>query len=61
MKTPQNLYTFGCNTYDGKLVEIKIPATTCSQAEKIARRMLEAVRDFIDIDEGLWLNEMEAY
>ena len=55
------LYTFGCNTYAGKLVTICIPAFSYMYAEAIARRMMESVRDQIDIDEGLWLNDEEEY
>lgn len=55
------LYTFGCNTYSGKLVAIQIPATTQSYAAQIARKMAEAARELIDIDEGVWLNNEEVY
>ena len=55
------LYTFGCNTYGGKLVTLKIPATTQEFAATIARQMMDAAREIIDIDEGLWLNDEEAY
>ena len=55
------LYTFGCNTYAGKLVTIRIPAFSYMYAETVARKMMESVRDHIDIDEGLWLNDEEEY
>lgn len=60
-KTHLMLYTFGCNTYGGQLVTIKIPATDYAFAEKIARQMQDAARELIDIDEGLWLNDEEVY
>lgn len=55
------LYTFGCNTYGGQLVTIKIPATDYAFALKIARQMRDAAQELIDIDEGLWLNDEETY
>lgn len=55
------LYTFGCNTYGDKLVTIQIPAMTRDYAATIARQMMNAAREIIDIDEGLWLNDEEAY
>lgn len=55
------LYTFGCNTYSGKLVSLQIPAATYREAERIARKMAEAAREIVDIDEGLWLNDEEVY
>lgn len=62
LKKPQLvLYTFGCNTYGGQLVTIKIPATDYAFAEKIARQMRDAAQELIDIDEGLWLNDEEVY
>ena len=55
------LYTYGCNTYDGKLVEFKIPAKDERFAGKMAHQMMMAARELIDIDEGLWLNDEEDY
>lgn len=55
------LYTFGCNTYGGQLVTIKIPAKDYAFAELIARKMRDAAQELIDIDEGLWLNDEEVY
>ena len=55
------LYTFGCNTYGGQLVTIKIPATNYAFAEKIARQMRDAAQELVDIDEGIWLNDEEVY
>ena len=55
------LYTFGCNTYDGKLVEIKVPADSYNQAFKIAVKMRDAGTEIIDKDNGLWLNDEEDY
>lgn len=55
------LYTFGCNTYGGQLVTIKIPATDYAFAAKIARKMRDAAQELIDIDDGLWLNDEEDY
>lgn len=54
-------YTFGCKTYAGKLVTIQIPAMTREYATTIARHMMEAAREMIDIDEGIWLNDEEEY
>lgn len=55
------LYTFGCNTYAGKLVTIQIPAMNREFAAQMARQMMNAAREIIDIDEGLWLNDEEEY
>lgn len=55
------LYTFGCNTYGGKLVTFKIPAMNQEFAAQMARQMMNAAREIIDIDEGLWLNDEEVY
>ena len=55
------LFTYGCNTYDGKLVTIQIPATDERFAGRMARQMMNAAREMIDIDEGLWLNDEEEY
>ena len=55
------LYTFGCSTYAGKQVEFKIPAMNRGFAEMMARQMMNAAREMIDIDEGLWLNDEEDY
>ena len=55
------LYTYGCNTYDGKLVEFKIPAKDERFAGKMAHQMMMAARELIDIDEGLWLNDEHPY
>lgn len=55
------LYTFGCNTYGGQLVTIKVPATDYAFAERIARQMRDAAQELIDIDAGLWLNDEEEY
>lgn len=55
------IYTFGFSTYDGKLVEVKIPSDTISSARKIATRMASQVRDFIDVDEGMYLIDEEVY
>lgn len=55
------LYTFGCNTYAGKLVTIQIPAMNREFAGQMARQMMNAAREVIDIDEGLWLNDEEPY
>lgn len=55
------LFTYGCNTYGGKLVTIQIPATEERFAGRMAHQMMMATRELIDIDEGLWLNNEEDY
>ena len=55
------LFTYGCNTYGGKLVTIQIPATDERFAGRMAHQMMMATRELIDVDEGLWLNDEEDY
>lgn len=55
------LYTFGCNTYAGKLVTIQIPAESRGFARRAAEKMIATCREFIDIDDGLWLNDEHPY
>ena len=56
-----NLYTYGCSTYGGQLVTIKIPATDEKFAGRMAHQMMISARELIDIDEGLWLNDEHPY
>lgn len=55
------LYTFGCSTYDGKRVTLRIPAMSRGFARRAAEKMIATCREFIDIDDGLWLNDEYPY
>lgn len=54
-------YTFAANDRKGRLVELKVIAETKSEADKLARAIFHSVFEFIDTDEGIFLNNEEDY
>lgn len=54
-------YTYGAYDWNGWLVELSVISETKSEASKIARGILENSREHINIDEGIFLNNVEDY
>lgn len=54
-------YTYGAYDRKGRLVELKVIAETKGEADKLARDIFHSAFDFINVDEGIWLNDEEDY
>lgn len=54
-------YTYGAYDWNGRLVEVSVIAESKAEAGKVARGILEGSREFINIDEGIFLNDEEDY
>lgn len=54
-------YTYGAYDWHGHLVELTVVADNKAEAGKMARGILDGAREFIDTDEGIFLNNEEDY
>ena len=54
-------YTFAAYDRKGRLVELKVIVETKSEADKMARAIFHSAFDFINTDEGIFLNDEEDY
>ncbi len=54
-------YTYAAYDWNGRLVELSVIAETKAEAGKMARGILDNAREFIDTDEGVFLNDEEDY
>ena len=52
-------YTFGAYDWRGNLVELRIVAEDQKEAGKVARDIFETSLQYINIDEGVFLNDEE--
>lgn len=61
MKRYEKLFTLSAWTYAGQLVEFKIPENSRAAAAAKVREMLSGARAWIDIDEGICLQDESDY
>lgn len=61
MEKYTTIYTFAMWTYAGQLVQVEIPENRVSAAADKARCMAATSRGWIDIDEGIVLNDVRPY
>ena len=54
-------YTYGAYDWKGRLVELSVVADSKAEAGEIARDILGNARRYINIDEGIFLNDEEEY
>ena len=54
-------YTYGAYDWSGRQVELSIIAESKADAGKTARAIFESSREYINIDEGVFLNNEEDY
>ena len=52
-------YTFVAYDWNGNLVELSVIAESKIKASAMVRGILEGAREFIDVDEGIFLNNEE--
>ena len=50
-------YTYAAYDWSGNLVELTVIAENNIKASALARGILEGAREFIDVDEGIFLND----
>ena len=55
------LYKFAMWTYAGQLVQVEVPENTRSAAYEKVYAMAMASRSWIDVDEGIALNDEHPY
>ena len=54
-------YTYAAYDWNGRLVELSVMAETKAEAGKMSRSILENARDYINSDEGIFLNDEEDF
>ena len=54
-------YSFSAYDRKGRLVELKVIAESKGEAGKLARGIFNSSFEFIDTDEGIFLNDEEDY
>ena len=54
-------YIYGAYDRNGRLVELSVIAESQYDAGIMARGILEAAREYIDTDEGIYLNDEYDY
>lgn len=54
-------YIFGAYDRNGRLVELSVIAENRAEAGKMARSILESAREYIDVDDGIFLNDEYDY
>lgn len=61
METKMKKYTYAAYDRKGRLVELTVIAETKGEADKLARGIFHSSFEFIDTDEGIFLNDEEDY
>lgn len=54
-------YIYGAYDRNGRLVELSVIAEGKAEADKMARGIFESAREYIDTDDGIYLNDEYDY